>query len=237
MKISRSVPFRIVLSCLAITTLVACTDDVDDATQKIQNAKALSDSLLSVTDMPSGWNETQRQVFEKRENENPSIDPSIWCPAAQKIAEPLVRLAGDSGADVEMGLERGGGAGATMMRLQAWSNEDVEEYFSTAAMAAEKCDGAQSTDANGVTTSISLVTNKSIGDESVSWVESTEPPKALQGDKFSSVGRTTIARFGSVIMVLQIGDYAPTGSVQLMDETKWWGIVSQAGSKLAKITK
>lgn len=236
MKQNRSLPFRSALLFLLTFSVLSCTDDVDDATQKLQTAKALSDSLLTVTDMPQGWEETQRQVFEKRENENPSIDPSIWCAAAQKTAEPLVVLAGDSGADVEMSRSQGGGKGATMMRLQAWSNKDVEEYYATAALAAEKCDGVTSTDDAGVTTRIKLITGKSIGDESVSWSEQVDPPTGLSSDKFSSLGRTTVARFGSVIMVLQIGDAGPSSSVALMDETTWWNIVSQAGDKLAKIT-
>jgi len=235
MKQSRVLVLRSVLVCVLAFTVVSCTDDVDDATQKMQTAEALSDSLLTVTDMPQGWEETQRQVFEKRGNENPSIDPSIWCPAAQKTAAPLVALAGDSGADVEMSLSQGGGKGATMMRLQAWSNKDAEEYYTTAALAAEKCDGVTATDADGVTTRINLITGKMIGDESVSWSERVDPPAALSSEKFSSIGRTTIARFGSVIMVLQLGDAAPSDSVSLMDETKWWGIVTAAGNKLAKI--
>ena len=236
MKQSRILALRSVLVCALALTVVSCSDDVDEGTQKIQTAKALSDSLLTVTDMPAGWEETQRQVFEKRENENPSIDPSVWCPAAQKTAAPLVALAGDSGADVEMSRSQGDGKGATMMRLQAWSNEDAEEYYTTAALAAEKCDGVSSTDDAGVTTQITLITTKSIGDESVSWSERVDPPTALSSEKFSTVSRTTIARFGSVIMVIQIGDAAPSGSVELMDETTWWGIVSTAGDKLAKIT-
>lgn len=227
---------RIFAALAIVGSLAACSDGVDDATQKIESAKALSDSLLTVTDMPQGWAETQRQVFEMRGNENPSIDPSIWCSAAQKTAEPLVQLAGDSGADVEMSRNQGDGKGATMMRLQAWSNTDAEEYYSTAALAAEKCDGVSTTDASGVTTRIELITNKTIGDESVSWSERIDPPSGMSGEKFSSMSRTTIARYGSVIMVIQIGDAAPADSVLLMDESTWWDIVSTAGGKLAKIT-
>lgn len=236
MKHPRLLLRRSVLVCALALTAVSCTDDVDEGTQKIQTAKALSDSLLMVTDMPAGWEETQRQVFEKRENENPSIDPSIWCPAAQQTAAPLVALAGESGADVEMSRNQGGGKGATMMRLQAWSNKDAVEYYTNAALAAEKCDGVTTTDADGVTTRINLITGKTIGDESVSWSERVDPPAALSSEKFSSIGRTTVARFGSVIMVMQIGDAAPSDSVELMDEATWWNIVTKAGDKLATIT-
>lgn len=235
MKSQKLNVLRILASFALVITVVSCSDDTDEATQKYQTAKALSDALLTVTDMPAGWEESQRQVFEKRENENPSLDPSVWCPAAQTTAEPLIELAGDSGADVEMNMNRGGGQGSSLMRLQAWSNEDVEEYFSTAAIAAEKCDGAKTTDESGVVTALSLITNRTLGDESVSWSERLDPPASTQDEKMSTIGRTTIARFGNVIMVLQIGDAAPTDSLTLMDESQWWDIVSLAGEKLAKV--
>lgn len=220
-----------------VLAVAACSDDTDEATQKYQTAKVLSDALLTVTDMPAGWEESQRQIFETRGNENPSLDPSVWCAAAKTTAEPLVELAGDSGADVEMNLNRGDGKGSSLMRLQAWSNEDVEEYFSTAALAAEKCDEATTTDEDGVTRKTSLITNRTLGDESVSWSERVDPPASTQGEKMSTIGRTTIARFNNVIMVLQIGDAAPTDSLALMEESQWWGIVSQAGKKIAEMTK
>ena len=216
-------------------TLAACSDDVDEATEKIQTAKALSDALLTVTDMPSGWEESQRQVFNTRSMENPSIDPSVWCSQAKATAEPLVDLAGQSGADVEMSQSRGGNAGASMMRLQAWSNDDATEYFATAQAAVEKCDNVSSTDESGVSTKTEVIDGRSVGNESVSFSQETIPPPSTQGEKFSSVSRTSIVRIGSIIMVMQLGDAGPTGSVQLMDEETWWGYVTQAVDKLEEL--
>lgn len=192
----------------------------------------LSAALLTVTDMPSGWEESQRQVFDSRGNENPSIDPSVWCAAAAEESKDLVALAGESGADVEMNLS--GAAGPRMMRLQAWSNDDASAYFAAAKASAEACDGSSSTDTDGVKTESHVITGRSVGDESVSWSERTVPPAATQKDKLESIGRTTVARFGHVIMVMQLGDAAPAGTAALMPEDDWWVIVQLAANKLKK---
>lgn len=196
----------------------------------------ISNELLSITDMPGNWRETQRQVFTARGPENPSIDPSIWCPAAAEVTKNLVALAGETGADVEM-QDLGKTDGYRMMRLQAWSNDDVQEYYGDAKEAVHICDGVNNTDADGVTTSTQIVQGRDIGDESISWAESVTPPPATQKDKMQSVSRTTIARFGGILMVLQLGDGAPTGSAALMDEDAWWSIVESASKKLADLDR
>ncbi|MFM8794626.1 MAG: hypothetical protein ACKOFF_07060 [Acidimicrobiales bacterium] len=63
--------------------------------------------------------------------------------------------------------------------------------------------------------------------------ERTVPPADTQGDKFESVGRTTIARFGDILMVMQMGDANWTGATEQMDETDWWAIVELVARKLA----
>lgn len=191
----------------------------------------LSGALLTITDMPGNWRETQRQAFTSREAENPSIDPSIWCPAASEVTKNLVSLAGESGADVEM-QDLGTKEGFRMMRLQAWSNDDVDKYYADAKEAVHICDGRTETDSDGVTTSSSIIDGRDIGDESISWEDRVTPPAATQKDKMESVGRTTIARFGGILMVMQVGDGGPTGTATLMDEDAWWSIVETAGKKL-----
>lgn len=191
----------------------------------------LSETLPTITDMPGDWNESQRQVFAVRGNENPSIDPSVWCPAAKEVTKNLVSLAGASGADVEMQAEMQEGQ-PRMMRLQAWANDDVEKYFRDAKEAARVCDGETVTAASGATEKYEVIENRDIGDESISWKQTTTPPPTTQTEKLQTVGRTTIARFGSIIMVLQMGDMAWTGNVQAMTEDEWWDIVELAGKKL-----
>jgi len=137
-----------------------------------------------------------------------------------------------TGADVEMQADDTND-GARMMRLQAWSNDDVNTYFESAAEAARICDGQSVTDADGVGRSWDLIQGRDIGDESVSWTERTVPPEDTRGDKFESIGRTTIARFGDIVMVMQMGDANWTGTTEQMDEADWWAIVELAGKKLA----
>ena len=220
----------LVVVCSAIGA--GCTTNEEDS---FPTPSQLSDALLTVTDMESGWEESQRQVFDTRSNENPSIDPSIWCAEAADASKNLETLAGDAGADVEMNWTKN--ESPRMMRLQAWSNADAKDYMKDAKASAEACDGVTNTDSNDVTTETEMITNRSIGDESVSWSEKTVPPAGTEGDKFESIGRTTVARFGDIVMVLQLGDAAPVGTSSLMLEEDWWDIVKLAADKLDNLSK
>lgn len=194
----------------------------------------LSDALLTVTDLPSGWEETQRQVFDQRGNENPSIDPSVWCSAAAEESKDLETLAGQAGADVEMNWTAG--TSPRLMRLQAWHSDGngAKDYLAAVRASAGACDGVSATDADGVETKTSVIVGRNIGDESVSWSDKTTPPASTQKDKMESIGRTTVARFGNVVMVLQLGDAAPAGTATLMAEDDWWSVVQLAADKLKK---
>lgn len=216
---------------LAVSLLSACTNS---STTEMPTPKELSDALPAVTDMPEGWKESQRQVFEVREAENPSIDPSIWCAEAQDESSGLVELAGDSGADVEMQTESDSGM-PRMMRLQAWANDDAEEYFDGVQASVAACDGTKVTDEFGVITETNTIEGRSIGDESISWLQKTVPPIETQEEKLESIGRTTVARFGSTIMVLQLGDVAMAGTTIAMDEDQWWAIVEIAAKDLKNL--
>ena len=70
-----------------------------------------------------------------------------------------------------------------------------------------------------------------VGDESVSWGTTTAPPSGL--DKASSTGRTTVARLGEIIMVLQIGDYATGADLAALTDEEWRDIVQRAADKLS----
>lgn len=221
---------KILYSICVLSLLPSCSQS---SSGDIPTPKELSEALPTVTDMPDGWNETQRQVFETREVENPSIDPSIWCPEASEASANLLELAGESGADVEMQFENSSGM-PRMMRLQAWANDDAEAYFDGVAASVAACDGMTATDEFGAVTNTDLIEGRSLGDESVSWMQKTTPPTETQAEKLESIGRTTVARFGSVIMVLQLGDAAMTGDSMPMDEDQWWGIVEIAAKDLAR---
>jgi len=212
----------------SLLLMASCTRSAEG---QLPTPEMLSDALPTITEMPGEWNESQRQVFAVRGNENPSIDPSVWCPNVAELTKNLVSLAGDSGADVEMQAVMPEGQ-PRMMRLQAWANDDVKAYFRDAKEAAEICNNVEVKDAIGVTEKYSVIEDRDIGDQSISWQQTTTPPASTQTEKFQTVGRTTIARFGSIIMVLQLGDMAFTGKTNAMNEDDWWDIVELAGKKL-----
>jgi hypothetical protein len=218
----------VVIFALGAVLGASCTRSAEG---QLPTPEMISDVLPTITDMPGEWDESQRQVFDVRGPENPSIDPSVWCPAAGMVTENLVDLAGQSGADVEM-MSQGPSGTPRMMRLQAWANDDVEDYFRDAREAAMICDGESVTADSGAVETYSVVEGRDIGDESVSWVQKTTPPPATQSEKMESVSRTTIARFGSIVMAMQLGDVAFTGSAVAMDEDEWWSVVELAGKKL-----
>lgn len=217
------------LAIIAVTIfLTSCTKSGEG---QLPTPEMLSNELPTITEMPGDWNESQRQVFAVRGDENPSIDPSVWCPAAKEVTETLISLAGTSGADVEMQAEMEKGH-PRMMRLQAWANDDVEEYFRDAKEGARVCDGETVTSSNGTIEKYDVIEGRDIGDESISWMQTTTPPPTTQTEKLQTVGRTTIARFGSIIMVMQMGDMAFTGNAKAMNEDEWWDVVELAGKKL-----
>lgn len=223
----------VVVLALGVVLGSSCTRSAEG---QLPTPAMISDVLPTITDMPGNWDESQRQVFDVRGPENPSIDPSVWCPASSMVTGNLVDLAGQSGADVEM-ASKGPAGTPRLMRLQAWANDESEAYFGDAREAAMICDGEKVTAESGAVEQYSVVEGRDIGDESVSWLQKTTPPPATQGEKMESVGRTTIARFGSIIMVMQIGDVAFTGSTEAMDEDEWWSIVELAGKKLDTLDK
>ena len=194
----------------------------------------LSKQLLDVTDLESEWNETQRQVFTTRSEQNPSIDPSAWCPDAAQVTEPLVGLAGDSGADVEMEF-KGLSGSARLLRQQAWSNENARAYFDTVFEAAAMCDGKTWTEEPGTTSAVALIPDTDLGDESVAWSTSMAPPSGAAKEKYASVGRVVVVRIQDVIVVLQVGDFAPEGSTNLLGLDDWKDLAGQAVDKFEKV--
>jgi hypothetical protein len=221
-------PHKFIAAAILSVVLVSCTKS---ATGQMPTPDMLSDALPTITDMPGEWSETQRQVFNERGPENPSIDPSIWCADAATVTKNLVDLAGDTGADVEMQAVMVGDT-PRLMRLQAWANDEVVAYFRDAKEAVRICDGKKLTDTDGSTVEYDVISAHDIGDESISWKQTTVPPASTEGEKMSSISRTTIARFGSIVMILQMGDMATSGTSTLMPEDEWWDIVELAGGKL-----
>jgi hypothetical protein len=98
------------------------------------------------------------------------------------------------------------------------------------------CDGTTSTDSDGVVSVTEVISARDIGDESISWLQSTTPPPSLQDEKFTSMNsRTTIARFGDIVMILQLSDVSMGETAESMTDEQWWAIVELAGRKLDKL--
>lgn len=210
---------------LVAIVLCGCADTAD------KTPEALSRGLLDITDMPGEWQETQRDVYTSRGAENPSIDSSTWCPKAKDEVAKLEDFAGDAGADVEMQMQVDGVEVSRMMRLQAWTNDSARDYFAEIVTVVNMCDDAKWTEEPGVTTEMWKIDGPDVGEESVSWGSQIFPPKGKE--MATSTGRTTVARPGEVIMVLQIGDFTASSSVGALGDTVWRDIVQRAAVKLS----
>ena len=103
----------VVVLALGVLLGTSCTRSAEG---QLPTPEMISDVLPTITDMPGNWDESQRQVFDVRGPENPSIDPSVWCPASSMVTGNLVDLAGQSGADVEM-ASKGPAGTPRLMRL------------------------------------------------------------------------------------------------------------------------
>jgi hypothetical protein len=208
---------------LMALALGACGSD-ETTTDTTLTPQQLSEGLLTTTDLGAGWTETQRDVFTTRQPENPSIDPSLWCPAGK--GDQLVALAGQEGADVELTL------GTTdfpyMVRQQAWTNADVEQYFTSVQAAVAACTGITWKDSEGNSYTLQPLTAPTIGDESSSWTVTIETTGTTPMTSFS---QQTAARFGTVMMVLQGGATQTAGAGATAPN--YLAIVQVAGDKMA----
>lgn len=198
------------------------------ANDTLRSPEDLVKGLLTVDDLGTDWRETQRDAFDERQQENPVIDSQQFCSAGLGDAAKLTPLAGTAGADVEMQVKES----SRMLRLQAWSNDDVSEFFDAAKTAVEACDNLEWTDKDGVTYSFDKIDGPSIGDEVIHWKILASPPSEHPEKKFGAAGRTTVVRYGKTLMMLEVGDFAPDAASQMMTEEEWAEIVNRAGSKI-----
>ncbi len=183
-----------------------------------------SGALLKASDLGTGWTETQHDVFTTRQPENPSIDPSLWCPAGQ--GDGLVTLAGQQGADVELTL--GTTHSPYMVRQQAWTNADIERYFTSVKSAVAACTGVTWKDSESNSYTLQPLTAPKIGDESISW---TVTVQLVGTTPVTFLSQQTAARFGTLMMVLQ-GSATPTTGASAT-APNYLTIVRAAGDKMA----
>lgn len=201
------------------------------ADETLHPPSELVGALLTVNDVGTDWRESQRDAFDEREVENPVIDAMQFCAAGASDAAALTDLAGKAGADVEMQRKEF----SRMLRMQAWSNAEVGEFFDTVESAAKACDNTEWTDADGVTHSFDVIDGPGLGKEVVHWKVISSPPAGKPEKEFGAAGRTTVARYGDTIMMLEIGDFAPDPAGQMLDEDEWGRIVSAAGDKIDEL--
>lgn len=217
---------------LLVLPIAACGREDTGVAPPAPTTEQLSDALLTVGDLGDlggPWTETQRSVFTVREPENPSIDPSLWCPAGK--GDELVTLAGAAGADVELTIDNPDAP--YFVRQQAWSNADVEAYLAAVEAAVTACSGATWKDEGGNAYTLQpAAAVPAVGDESVSWRVTIE----LTGGRDTSTSFTdqTVARFGEALMVLQAGAVPVTSP----DATapNYVALLREAAAKMSELT-
>lgn len=220
----------VVASSIAVVAAMVGCRTVSDGWYSTSD---LSEALLTVSDVEAGWRERQRDIFDVREAENPVLEPSTFCPAASAEVSSLEILAGQSGADVEMQRKDA----TRLLRSQAWNNETTQEFFDAVTSIVALCAGEPWTDTSvGVTSSMDRISGPEIGDESIHWRSISSPPSDNSAGKFGGVGRTTVARFGKVIMMVQIADFALDPSAVEISENEWTDLVELAAAKMSELT-
>lgn len=182
----------------SIGFMVSCSDDTSEVV--IANER-LATGLLTVEDLGEGWTETQRTRFEMREPENPSIDPSLWCPQADSTALRLVELAGDAGVDAE--FEKVSKGSSRYVRLQAWSNTEVAEFMTSVGKALEECDGVAWDDGSGTTYRVTALGGPVVGDDVVNW--EIDIVTSTPTGEVASLSRGSAFRIGEAVAVFQEG--------------------------------
>ena len=80
-------------------------------------------ALLTTTDLGTPWTAQQpAQTFTSRAEGIPSLDPTMWCPAATTSAKDLTALAGQSGAIVSFATPKVGHT-SHLLQQELWSNK------------------------------------------------------------------------------------------------------------------
>lgn len=232
---ARSLP--LIVACLApLAVLAACGDEV-----RVYTPAELSERLLTLDEMGPGWTESQRDVFDTREPENPSIDPSLWCPDFSTAkSDQLTLLAGPSGADVE--LQLGDATAAEQptygLRQQAWSNLDATDYLRELATAVRTCSGKtwEGTGEDiGAEYRLTPLEAPTVGDEAVAVLvaitlspEDGEPTMVMRQ-------RMAAVRAGSIVMVLQEGDLLDIDEEPSTSDAEFDALIEQAGRPFVEL--
>lgn len=183
--------------------------------------------LLTAADLGVGWTETQRSAFTTREPGNPSVEDSLsLCPQAAEQAKQLDQLASDAGAEVELEQAPQGGA-LYLVRQLAWSDDQVQEYFTTLDEGIALCVGSSWEVGDGKVR-LEALEAPALGDESTS-VAAVATLGESEGATTGTV-RLTVARFDTTLMAVFVGIVG--GPVS---EPGWSTIVQAAGDQFAEL--
>lgn len=231
MQRGRPVAITLPLALACLLPLAACGGDGD----RTFAASELGAELLTTDAMGPGWTETQRTVFDTREPENPSIDPSLWCPDLGADAEQLTSLAGSSGADVELELAEPSSPDQPTYRLrqQAWSNTEADDYLRQFTEAVAACTGKVWEDAGTADEAaeyrLAPLPDPAVGDEAAAAMVTITLSAPADGGDAGDAGaaeptlvirqRMAAVRTGTIVMLLQEGDtLSPDGEPSTTDE-------------------
>ena len=186
----------------------------------------LEAALLTAADLGAGWTETQRSAFTANEPGHPSVEDSLpLCPQAAEQAKKLDELASDAGADVELEQAPTGGA-LYLVRQLAWSDDQVQEYFTTLDEAIALCVGSSWEVGDGKV-SLEALEAPALGDESTSVAAVAARGESEGATTWTS--RLTVARYGTTLMAVLVGIVGP------VSEPAWSTIVQAADDQFAKL--
>ena len=210
----------------ALPMLPACSDSSGDHLSMTE----LSTALPTVDDLGSPWTENHRYSFDSRTAENPPIDASYFCPAVESDAPRLADLTGPSGAEVEMKF----GNESRTLRVQLWDDSDAKSFIDLVSNDVTTCDGATFTDETvGAETTVTAIDGPALGDASISWLRTSTPPSDNPQGKYAGSGRTSVVRFGTVIMFVHLHDYALEPSGTAITDADWATILQRVAVKVS----
>lgn len=227
------VPMLVLAACGAdsdestTTTSTTTTSVAQDGSPTPSEMKAV---LLGSDDLGSKWMVMQSQAFDSREG-IPTLDPGTWCPAAADASSGLGDLAGKSGAITGLrGVDLPKGV-SHQISEQLFDTGSAGEFVALVKSGVDACSGAPWTNSNGNVVRVDPLTSPDVGDESVS--ATTLIATQEEGTDFVFRTRFLVARFGSVVMILQEVDVQESGAAPLMDGGEWGSLVSMAAEKLS----
>lgn len=220
---------------LALVSLIILASSCKTANDNSEvTPTRISDALLSITDLDTGWSQSSRQVYTSRASDNPAIDTQ-WCPGAMASAAQLIQLAGDRGALVDLKFA-GSIPSSRTLSEDAWNDENAQSFMSKIKAVIDSCNGKTWTDEVGVTATLTKTSGRSFGDDSAGFSVAITPPASMAKQKFPEVCRTIAVRTGSTIMILEVWDSSKSNVMpDAISGSAWTSIVGAATDKLAKL--